>query len=138
MVSNTRAYGAAIALVSGAHSLWSATAAPATPGGSLMLAVGLAVLIHGVVLLTPYADRLGGASGPLMIGYAVVMLALQVLFATGMMGMGVSMGTMGGMGGSSMTSGMAWDAGMVALAALMLVSGILMTRQAGETEVAGM
>lgn len=129
MVSNTRAYGAAIAVTSGAYSLWSATGAPATLGGSLMLAVGLVVLAHGLVLLTPYVDRIAGASGFLMIGYAIVMLAIQGLFAAGMMRAG---GMRGGMSGSSVTSGMGWDAGMVALAVLMLVSGLVMTPRGGE------
>ena len=93
--------------------------------GWLMAVLGIIVVVHGVVLLTDYADRLGSASGPLMIAYAAVMLLNQVLLGTGMMDGG---GTDMGMGGSGMTAGMGWDAGMVALAALMLVSGIVMTR----------
>lgn len=61
-----------------------------------------------------------------MVGYAVLMLLNQVLAAT--MG-GMDGGTMdGGMGGpmsGSMAAGV--DGGMVALAALMLFSGLVMT-----------
>lgn len=133
MVSNTRQYGAAIAFASGLYSIWSASMASRMVASSWFMAVlGVVVLVHGAVLLTDFADRLGGASGPLMIAYAAAMLLNQALLGTGMMDDGSSgmNGGMGGsgMGGSSMTAGMGWDAGMVALAALMLVSGILMTR----------
>ena len=99
-----------------------------------MAVLGVVVVVHGVVLLTPAADRLGSASGPLMIGYALLMLLNQALVgATGSMnwGMGGGMGMQGGGGmmGSGMTAGMAWDLGMVALAVLMLVSGVIMTNR---------
>ncbi|GAB7012433.1 hypothetical protein [Halolamina salina] len=133
MVSNTRLYGAAIAVVSGAYSLWSASVGPMGTGGWLMLALGAVVLVHGALLLTDYADRLGDASGPLMIAYAVLMLLNQTLLGTGMIdGMdgGMNGGMGGGMqGGTTMPSaGMGWDAGMVALALLMLLSGVIMTQ----------
>jgi hypothetical protein len=131
MVSNTRLYGAAIAFASGLYSLWSASAATEmVTSGWLMLILGVVVLVHGTVLLTKYADRLGTASGPLMISYAVIMLLNQVLLANGMLdgGSGMGAGMNGSMGGSAMTAGMGWDAGMVTLAALMLVSGLIMTR----------
>ncbi|WP_233547757.1 hypothetical protein [Haloferax sp. Atlit-10N] len=104
-----------------------------------MALLGVIVVVHGVVLLTPYADRLGSASGPLMIGYSVLMLLNQTLVGvTGSMnwGMGGGMGTGmdGGMAsgmGSNITAGMGWDLGMVALAVLMLVSGIIMTNRRG-------
>jgi len=131
MVSNTRRYGAAIALASGAYSLWSpSTAAEMTVSAWLMGLLGLVVIVHGSVLLTEYAARLGTASGPLMIGYSLVMLANQALLSTGIMGDGSGMGMDSGMnmGGSGMTAAMGWDAGMVALALLMLVSGIIMTQ----------
>lgn len=150
--STTRLYGAAIAITSGVYSLVSAGFGGGTMGpdgmmgptgtmgstglgiaGWLMLAVGVIVVVHGVVLLTPAVDRLGSASGPLMIAYSLVMLLLQALGATGTVGgMGMTgargggMGSMGGMG-STTTAGMGWDLGMVALAALMLFSGIVMT-----------
>ena len=141
MVSNTRLYGAAIAFASGLYSIWSASLAPRmTTSAWLMLLLGVAVVIHGATLLTAYADRLGDASGPLMIAYALVMLVNQALLGTGLMGDGTGMtttdgmGTTGGMGGSQLTAGVGWDAGMVALAALMLASGIIMTRHGGSRD----
>lgn len=129
VVSNTRLYGAAIAFASGLYSLWSASSASGMVTSSwLMGSLGVIVIVHGAVLLTDYADRLGSASGPLMVVYAVVMLLNQALLGTGMMDDGSRMGTGGGMGGSGMTAGMGWDAGMVALAVLMLISGLIMTR----------
>lgn len=94
----------------------------------LMGLLGVVVIIHGTLLLTDFADRLGNTSGPLMIGYAIVMLLNQAMLGTGMMDDGSGMGMSGGMGGSAMTTGMSWDAGMVALATLMLVSGVIMAR----------
>jgi membrane protein insertase Oxa1/YidC/SpoIIIJ len=141
MASNTRLYGTAIAFASGLYSLWNASMDPAmsmdgglSTSATLMLVLGIVVVVHGVLLLTGHADRLGGASGPLMIGYAVVMLLNQAALATGMTGsdsadMGGGMGS--GMGQSGMTSAMGWDPGMVALALLMLASGLIMTRDAG-------
>lgn len=129
MVSNTRLYGAAIALTSGLYSVWSASMAPRMVMSSwLMGLLGVVVFVHGTVLLTNYAEQLGSASGPLMIVYSVVMLLNQALLGTGMMANGSGMGMSGEMGGSTLTSGMGWDAGMVVLAVLMLVSGLIMTR----------
>jgi hypothetical protein len=93
-----------------------------------MGALGVIVLVHGALLLTDFAERLDTASGPLMIVYSVVMVLNQALLGTRMMDDGSGMGMNGAMGGSSMTAGMGWDAGMVALALLMLVSGLIMTR----------
>ena len=128
MVSNTRLYGASIALASGLYSLWSATGAPQMAASSWLMLV-LGVVAHGVVLLTPYAERLGRASGPLMIAYAAMMLLNQALLGTGTMDDGSGMGMGGGMG---------WDAGMVALAGLMLVSGLIMTWNGGSSGGDGM
>lgn len=142
----TRQYGAAIALVSGLYSLLSVTTGNgmmSSNSGLLMALLGVIVLVHGVVLLTPYASWLGNASGPLMIGYSLLMLLNQALVGvTGSMdwgmgsGMGSGSGMDGGMGGgmsggmgSSMTAGMGWDLGMVALAVLMILSGIIMTQR---------
>lgn len=98
-----------------------------------MTVLGILVIIHGAVLLTPYASRLGNASGPLMIGYSLVMLLNQALVGTtGSMnwGMGGSMDSGMGSGmGAGMTAGMGWDLGMVALAMLMLISGVIMTNR---------
>lgn len=132
--ATTRQYGAAIALVSGLYSLVSATGGTGMMGsnsGLLMALLGVIVVVHGVVLLTPYASRLGNASGPLMIGYSLVMLLNQALVGTtGSMNWGMGGGMDSGMGsgmGSGMTAGMGWDLGMVALAVLMLISGVIMT-----------
>ena len=146
-----RAYGAAIALVSGGYSLLSATTGVgmgtgmamgsgmgtgegmATLGGGVMVLLGLLVVGHGIALLTPLAGRLGNASGPLMIGYSIVMVLNQALVGTSLLGgMDMNDGMAGSTTGeSAMSGGMAagtgWDAGMVALAILMLVSGVLMT-----------
>ena len=113
MHADTRLYAAAIAIVSGVYSI-------ATVAGdrmesmaiseSIMLIVGALVLVHGVVLLTPAAARLGRASAPLMVLWAAIMLTNQMLAAT--------------MSAGSMT----WDGGMVAIAVLMLASGLIMTR----------
>ena len=138
MVSDTRLYGAAIGVVSGGYSLWSASMATAMgTSGWLMTLLGVVVLVHGVLLLTDAADRIGDASGPLMIGYSVLMLLNQSLVGSGMMdGMGMmdGGGTMGGtgMGGGAM-AGMGWDPGMVALATLMLVSGVIMSRDGDDS-----
>ena len=133
MVSNTRLYGAAIGVVSGGYSLWSASIGSMGTGGWLMAVLGAVVLVHGALLLTDYADRLGDASGPLMIGYATLMLLNQALLGSGMMD-GMGSGMDGGMGGGMQggmtgpTASMGWDAGMVALALLMLLSGVIMSR----------
>ena len=94
----------------------------------IMAILGVIVIVHGTVLLTPYAGRIGGASGPLMIVYAIVMLLNQLLLATGMLDDGSGMGMTNTMGQTGMTAGMSWDGGMVSLAVLMLLSGIIMTR----------
>ncbi|WP_218055104.1 hypothetical protein [Haloparvum sedimenti] len=79
MVSNTRLYGAAVGVASGGYSVVSATTASRmVTAGWLMLVVGAVALVHGLALLTPAADRIGDASGPLMAVYALTMLAIQV------------------------------------------------------------
>lgn len=115
-LSDTRLYGSAIAIISGLYSVYLSMAGSGMSANAwVMLAIGLVVLVHGVALLTPLAEGFT-ASGPLMIVYAVVMLADQAWLATrdppGMM--------------DTMT-GMTWDAGMVAIAVLMLASGAIMT-----------
>lgn len=84
---------------------------------SIMLVVGVLALLNGIVLLTPAAKRLGRASGPLMILWAAIMLGNQVLAAMTSSG--------------SMTNTMSWDGGMVAIAILMLASGLIMSRSEG-------
>lgn len=131
MDSTARLYASAIAVVSGVYALaswWLAVAAEPMLGdalaalgiaGWLMVAVGIVVLAHGVALITPAASRIGRASGPLMVLWAAIMLAGQVLLAT----------SPGGapMMGSRMTAGIGWDAGMAAIAVLMLISGVIMS-----------
>lgn len=114
MAANARLYAGAIALVSGIYSIGSAIAGGTgmmPMSDSVMLVVGIVVIAHGIVLLTTIAARLGRASGPLMLVWAAIMLANQLLTAS--------------VSGPMMAS---WDAGMVALAVLMLVSGLIMSR----------
>lgn len=114
MTADGRLYASAIALVSGSYSIGSAIAGgmAMTPmSDSVMLVVGIVVIAHGSLLLTPLAERLGRTSGLLMMVWAAIMLANQLLAAT--------------TSGSMMAS---WDAGMVAVAVLMLVSGLIMSR----------
>lgn len=130
MRSTVRLYGSAIALVSGTYSIYLATAGQGMTSSSwFMLALGLVVIVHGIVLLTDLADRLGGASGPLMVVYATLMILNQawMVTAAGMDGGGMDGGMPGSPNLPSAASGMGWDPGMVALAVLMLVSGVLMT-----------
>lgn len=111
--SDARLYAAAIAVASGVYSVASAAGERADMmrmGDSVMLVVGVVVIAHGILLITPVAHRLGRMSGPLMIVWAAVMLANQVVSTTS---------------DSMMTS---WDGGMLALALLMLASGVIMSR----------
>lgn len=131
-VSTASLYAAAIAIVSGGYSVLASSGGLGTSTGAwLMLLVGLVALVHGVALLTPAAARLGDWSGPLMIAYALVMLLNRAVFPMGTGGMGP--GAMGGGTGFGMmdgylgTMGTAGGAGMVALAVLMLASGLIMT-----------
>ncbi|MFB6082196.1 MAG: hypothetical protein ABEJ67_05175 [Halanaeroarchaeum sp.] len=131
----THLFGAAIALVSGSYSLLAATGGGmlTTNSGILMSLVGIVVVLHGAVLLTPVSDRLGTASGPLMIGYSLLMGLNQLVVAATMSadwGMGGGMATEMG---SSMGVGASWDIGMVALAVLMFISGAIMTRRPSPT-----
>lgn len=141
--STASLYGAAIAIVSGLYSLLSVSGGMIGGSGmmggglglgrGLMLVLGVVVLVHGIVLLTPAAASIGSASGPLMIGYAVVMLLTQGLglltrgFASGTAMPGGMGGQSGSMMGSQLTAGMGWDLGMVAIAVLMMISGLIMT-----------
>ena len=139
-VSTMRLYGASVALVSGGYSLYQATTGMAMSGmgasGSawFMAALGVVVLVHGAVLLTPAATALGRASGPLMVVYSVLMLVNQAWLATtgrgGMMN-GSTMNDVSMSDGmqSGMDAAMGADAGMVAIAVLMLASGVIMTQR---------
>jgi hypothetical protein len=144
-VSTSRLYGGSIAIVSGLYSLYLPASGPQmTVGGWFMLALGAIVLLHGIALLTPAAGRLGNASGPLMIGYSMLMLLNQARLVTGVStaggmdtgGMNGGMGGTDGMGSTMEMAAMGADAGMVAIAALMLASGVIMTvrRERGTME----
>jgi len=118
MNADTRLYATAIAVVSGLYSIASAlgdSMGSMPLSGSIMLVVGIVVLLHGMVLLSPAAERLGRASGPLMVLWAAIMLGNQALAAM--------------TSSSSMMGAMSWDGGMVAIAALMLASGLIMIRR---------
>lgn len=144
-VSTMRLYGGAVSVVSGGYSVWLSTAGMGLQRTSSwpMVLVGLVALVHGLALFTPVARSIGRASGPLMVVYSVVMLLLQGWMATmapagGMFGM--DGGTNGGMDGGTNagTNGamdgaiaMGADPGMVALALLMLFSGVVMTVRRG-------
>ena len=134
--SATRLYASSIAIVSGLYAIGSSAGALMSQpmmtdaglgiGGWIMLGLGIVVLVNGIVLLTSLAGRLGRRSGQLMVLWAVVMLLNQ-----GLSGAVTGWGMPGSrMGGSPMTTGMGWHAGMVAIAALMLASGLIMSRHA--------
>ncbi len=117
MIGDTRLYASAIAVVSGIYSLAAATTdgmGSMPMGDSVMLVIGVIVLVHGVVLLTPLANRLGRASGALMLLWAAIMLANQAFAASA---------------GTPMMGEASWDGGMVAIATLMLASGLIMLRR---------
>lgn len=125
-ISTMRLYSGAIAIVSGAYSAYIATTGTsmtATAWG--MLALGIIVLGHGIVLLTPVAVQLGGVSGPLMIVYSILMILNQAWMA--MEKGSRPSGTNGEMMGQPMISAMGIDVGMIAIAILMLISGSIMT-----------
>ncbi len=116
-IADTRLYGAVISLVSGTYSIASALVgemAPMRMSDSIMLLVGVVVILHGVSLMTPLADRFGSASGALMLLWATIMLGNQAIAATS--------------AGAMMSGSESWDGGMVALAVLMLASGGIMIR----------
>lgn len=119
-VGTSRLYGGVIAVVSGGYSIWLG----ATNGGLLMVLLGAIVLIHGLLLFAA-PGRLGNVSGPLMVGWSVLMLLNQL--STWWMGTnsGMESGMNGGMGSPP---GMGVDPGMVAIALVMLASGIVMWR----------
>ena len=116
ITAETRLYASTIAIVSGSYSIASAVGAMGAMmpmGESVMLLIGAVVLVHGIVLLTPAARRLGRLSGPLMVVWAAVMIGNELIAAL----------TSGG----AMRS-VSWDGGMVSLAILMLASGVIMSR----------
>lgn len=121
-ISTTRLYAAAIAIVSGIYAIATASLGlgdepmpmevERTMGGWVMVGIGAVVLLHGVVLLTPASHAIGRVSGPLMVLWAAIMLVQQWLI-----GMGAQ---------RSMMPMMEADPGMIAIAVLMLISGLIM------------
>ncbi|MFB6105266.1 MAG: hypothetical protein ABEJ57_09365 [Halobacteriaceae archaeon] len=127
MVSANRLYGATIAIVAGSYSLWQASMGPSlTVAGWAMLFIGAVVIAHGLVLVIAEPGRLAARSGPLMMGYAVVMLGIQAVRAMDMAGGDPGMGADPSVAGA--------DLGMVALAVLMFASGAIMVRSARRDE----
>ena len=133
-----RQYGATIAPVTGAYSLLFVII-----GGEIMKSMGSVVMGllgiigvgHGVILLTSYGDRLGIVSGPIIIGYLVLMLIKQAAISVnkgrnwrmgGRMGTGMDSG-MDSSIESGMTAGITWNHGMVALT--VLTSGVIMANR---------
>lgn len=130
MEETAQQYGSLIAIVSGIYSLWAGGAGMEMTGADwLMVVLGVGVLAHGVVLLAS-PETVGDASGPLMVVWGALMLLTQGwMAATVDHGMAGGMdGTMGGQMGGAM---MAWNPGMVAVAAIMLGSGLLMWTDEG-------
>ena len=135
--STTLVCAVAIALVSGGYSLLVGLAGIDVSFGMsgpqieiatsvwIMLLLGIVVLVHGVALLRLSGGRFGTISGLLMIGYSIVMILNQALVGTGIFdGSGTAASSMG----NGTVVGTSWDGGVVALAVLMLISGILMAR----------
>lgn len=132
MDDTARLYGGSIAVVSGLYSLFLGTGGGMAATDWVMVLLGPVVLVHGVALFA-VPGRLGESSGPAMVVYAVVMLLTQAVMASmdgG--GMGMDGGTGDGMSGGMATAGV--DPGMVAVAVLMLASGIIMWSQASMEE----
>ncbi len=121
VISPMRWYGGSIAIVSGVYAVIMSMIMPEmTQAGWFMLVLGLIVLVHGILLVTPLVLRWGDISGPLMLLYAALMLLQQAWLA-------IRQPEMEGMNGMMETGTMTWDPGMVALALLMLISGLIMT-----------
>lgn len=123
--SDTRLYGAAIGLTLGGYSLYAATTGRMTAAAWVVALAGAVTALHGVALLTPIAGHLGGASGPLMLLYALVMLGNQIVvwMTTSLLAEGAMRAYE--VGPEPALTGV--DEGMVALTLLMLVSGVITT-----------
>lgn len=127
-LSVQRLYGGVIAVVSGGYAILVSSSIGAQSGMTLstwlMVLIGLVVLIHGVVLFTPLTGRLSGFSGPSMIAYAILLLVMQVWLSAAHADETTGDAMMNG--NAPMTGTMLWDPGMLALALLLLVSGVIM------------
>ncbi|MFB6197920.1 MAG: hypothetical protein ABEI52_06585 [Halobacteriaceae archaeon] len=140
-LSTMRLYGSAIAIVSGTYSILSGSfgigmveggmmgMTPSGGAGMVMVLVGIIVLVHGIVLLTPLAQLIRAASGPLMLAYAILMLLIQAWVGLSMnAGMGPDNEMMSGSRMiAPITADMGLNIGMVAIAILMFISGLIMT-----------
>lgn len=134
MDDTARLYGGSIAVVSGLYSLFLGTTGTTMAVTDwVMVLLAIVVLVHGVALFAVPA-RLGEWSGPAMVAYAIVMLLNQGWMASmdGGGGMGMDGGMGDGMSGGMATAGA--DPGMVAVAVLMLASGVIMWSQASMEE----
>ncbi len=119
-MSTMKLIGSIIAIVGGGYSIYfSTTSATMNTSMWLMLVLGLIVFIHGVLIMTRFASRLGRGNGVAMIIYSVLMLANQVWMET--------RETPIGMNGGEMAESTSWDPWMTVIAVLMLASGLIMT-----------
>ncbi len=132
-ISTMRLYGGVIAIVSGIYSLLSAIIGMMANSSMdmgmtnglevsmwAMILLGLIVLVHGVILLTPFVSVISSLSGPLMIFYSVLMLSNQAFLGITSNLQRISIGM------SSPNMEMTLDIGMVAIALLMFISGLIM------------
>lgn len=132
-ISTTRLYGGTIAIVSGLYSIFLSTMGmdgsplmDGSPTGLVMLILGVVVAAHGLVLFTEYAARIRKDSGMLMVSYAALMLLLQAWLP-----MQAPADGMNGMNGTTSAAAMS-DPGMVAIALIMLASGLIMNARMDE------
>lgn len=119
-MSTMRLYGSTIAIVSGGYSVYLSTTGMTMDAPAwFMFGLGIIVILHGLLLLTPPAAWLGAGSGIAMVVYSVLMLGNQ--------GWLRAMEAPPPMMGVMTTGNMSWNPGMIAIAVLMLVSGLIMT-----------
>lgn len=125
--SNLRLYASAIAIVSGLHGIYvTTTGVQMTANAWFMLAVGLLVTMHGLILLTPRAPG-PLASGVRMIVYGVIMIADPILVATRQ-----------GVPGGPLSADPIASMGTIAFGVLLLVSGaIMVVRERGAARERG-
>lgn len=124
--SAIKLYAGSIAVVAGGYTVLSATrvGADLSTAAWAMILLGAVVLAHGVAMFTQLADRRETAHGPSMVVYAVLLVLSQGWISMG----GAGSAGDGSDGGAAF---LGWDPGVVALAVLLLVSGIIMIEEAG-------
>lgn len=110
--SVARLYGGSIAIVSGIYSVYLSMYGVMMPGMSrpFMLLLGALVLAHGVALLTPLHNRVRRVSGPLMVLWGLLMAGMQLWTY------------------ASTTNLFMVEEGMIAVGAIMVMSGAVMWR----------